>query len=58
MPNEHYMKVLFVVLEEDADVMASINKDIKNMMEVVENLPNQCCAALSVNDGSATDRVC
>ncbi len=41
MANERYMEVLLVVLGEETDVTTIIKQDIKQVMEVVENLPKR-----------------
>lgn len=41
MANERYMEVLLVVLGEETDVMTITKQDIKQVMEVVENLPKR-----------------
>lgn len=41
MANEHYMEVLLTVLGEKTDVTAITKQDIKQVMEVVENLPKR-----------------
>lgn len=41
MANERYIKVLLVVLGKDRDVTAISKQDIKQVMEVVENLPKR-----------------
>lgn len=39
--NERFMEVLFVVLDSSMDVKAITKQDIKQVMEVVENLPKR-----------------
>ena len=41
MANERYMEVLLVVLGEETDVTTITKQDIKQVMEVVENLPKR-----------------
>ncbi|HCJ8588741.1 TPA: tyrosine-type recombinase/integrase [Escherichia coli] len=41
MANERYMEVLLTVLGEETDVAAITKQDIKQVMEVVENLPKR-----------------
>lgn len=41
MANERYMEVLLTVLGETTDVTAITKQDIKQVMEVVENLPKR-----------------
>ena len=41
MANERYIEVLLVVLGKDTDVTAISKQDIKQVMEVVENLPKR-----------------
>ncbi|WP_394550475.1 tyrosine-type recombinase/integrase [Pantoea sp. SGAir0183] len=41
MANERYIEVLLVVLGENTDVTAITKQDIKQVMEVVENLPKR-----------------
>ncbi|AYY43129.1 tyrosine-type recombinase/integrase [Citrobacter freundii] len=41
MANERYMEVLLVVLGEETDVKTITKQDIKQVMEVVENLPKR-----------------
>lgn len=41
MANERYIEVLFVVLGKNTDVTAITKKDIRQVMEVVENLPKR-----------------
>jgi len=41
MANERYIEVLFVVLGQNTDVTAITKQDIRQVMEVVENLPKR-----------------
>lgn len=41
MANERYIEVLFVVLGKNTDVTAITKQDIRQVMEVVENLPKR-----------------
>lgn len=41
MANERYIEVLLVVLGENTDVTAITKQDIRQVMEVVENLPKR-----------------
>lgn len=60
MANERYMEVLLTVLGEKTDVTAITKQDIKQVMEVVENLPKrvvQPYRSMSIQQWIACDDV-